>query len=149
MSPTLCAASAVNTRQCSGTVSWPPSTPRRGRSFWPTMRGSAMTISSWLPAWPLPITAFPGRPSRAWGCALAGRGVDVRLGAAIAEITPNRVLLADGSALPSDITVWAAGVAAPEAVRGWGLPQADDGRIRTGPDLRVTGHEEIFAIGDI
>jgi NADH dehydrogenase len=81
--------------------------------------------------------------------ALAGRGVDVRLGVAIAEITENRVVLADGSALPSDITVWAAGVAAPEAVAGWGLPQADGGRIRIGPDLRVIGHEEIFAIGDI
>jgi NADH dehydrogenase len=51
---------------------------------------------------------------------LAARGVDVRLGTAIAEITPRQVVLADGSALPSDVTVWAAGVAAPEAAGGWG-----------------------------
>ncbi len=80
---------------------------------------------------------------------LAKRGVEVRLGTAIAEITPNRVLLADGTALPSDITIWAAGVAAPEPVSSWGLPQADGGRIRTGPDLRVIGHDRIFAVGDI
>ena len=80
---------------------------------------------------------------------LAKRGVEVRLGTAIAEITPNRVLLADGTALPSDITIWAAGVAAPEPVSSWGLPQADGGRIRTGPDLRVVGHDRIFAIGDL
>jgi NADH dehydrogenase len=80
---------------------------------------------------------------------LAARGVDVRLGAAIREITPDRVLLTDGNALGSDITVWAAGVAAPEAVGSWGLPQAAGGRILTGPDLRVLGHEEIFAVGDI
>ena len=49
----------------------------------------------------------------------ADRGVEVRLGTATAEITPGKVVLADGTVLPSDIKVWAAGVAAPEAVRGW------------------------------
>jgi len=80
---------------------------------------------------------------------LAARGVDVPLGTAIAEITPGQVVLADGSALGSDVTVWAAGVAAPDAVAKWGLPQAGGGRIVTGPDVRVTGHDRIFAIGDI
>jgi NADH dehydrogenase len=80
---------------------------------------------------------------------LAARGVDVRLGTAIAEITPRQVVLADGSALASDVTVWAAGVAAPDAAGRWGLPQAAGGRILVGPDLRVQGHDRIFAIGDI
>ena len=80
---------------------------------------------------------------------LIKRGVEVRLGTAIAEITADKVLLADGTALASDITVWAAGVAAAGAVGGWGLPQARGGRIRTGPDLRVIGHDRIFAIGDV
>jgi NADH dehydrogenase len=77
------------------------------------------------------------------------RGVDVRLGTSIREITPDKVILADGSALASDVTVWAAGVAAPDAVAGWGLPQARGGRILTGPDLRVKGQDRIFAIGDV
>jgi NADH dehydrogenase len=80
---------------------------------------------------------------------LASRGVEVRLGTTIAEITAGKVVLADGSTLASDVTVWAAGVAAPDAVSGWGLPQAAAGRILTDPDLRVTGHDRIFAIGDI
>src|SRR5262249_47891354 len=80
---------------------------------------------------------------------LAARGVDVRLGTAIREITPDKVILADGSALASDVTVWAAGVAARDAVAGWGLPQGAGGRILTGPDLRVKGQDRIFAIGDI
>jgi len=80
---------------------------------------------------------------------LIKRGVEIRLGTAIAEITPHQVVLADGSVLPSDVTVWAAGVAAPEAVSGWGLPQGGGGRILTGPDLRVTGQDRIFAVGDI
>jgi len=80
---------------------------------------------------------------------LASRGVEVRLGTAIAQITPGKVVLADGSVLASDITVWAAGVAAPAAVSGWGLPQAGGSRLLTGPDLRVAGQDRIFAIGDI
>jgi NADH:ubiquinone reductase (H+-translocating) len=80
---------------------------------------------------------------------LVKRGVDVRLGTAIAEITPAHVVLADGSVLASDITVWAAGVAAPDAVGGWSLPQGPGGRILTRPDLRVAGQDRIFAIGDL
>ena len=48
----------------------------------------------------------------------------------------------------SDLTVWAAGVAA-RAVTGWGLPQGKGGRILVGPDLRVEGSDRIFAVGDI
>jgi NADH:quinone reductase (non-electrogenic) len=80
---------------------------------------------------------------------LVARGIDVRLGATIREITADHVVLADGEQLPSDLTVWAAGVTAPEWLGGWGLPQGRGGRIQVGPDLRVTGHERIFAIGDI
>ncbi len=80
---------------------------------------------------------------------LLARGVDVRLGTAIREIGDGRVVLADGTTLGSDITVWAAGVAAPDAVGGWGLPQGRGGRILTGPDLRVAGSDRIFAVGDI
>jgi NADH:ubiquinone reductase (H+-translocating) len=80
---------------------------------------------------------------------LAERGVEVRLGTAIAEISPGKVVLADGSILPSDVTVWAAGVAAPAAVAGWSLPQGSGGRLRTGPDLLVSGQDRIFAVGDL
>jgi NADH:ubiquinone reductase (H+-translocating) len=80
---------------------------------------------------------------------LVKRGVDIRLNTRIAEVTANQVLLADGENLPSDITVWAAGVAASEAVTAWGLPQGKGGRIVIGPDLRVQGQDRIFAVGDI
>ncbi|MGO8882991.1 MAG: NAD(P)/FAD-dependent oxidoreductase [Streptosporangiaceae bacterium] len=80
---------------------------------------------------------------------LRERGVDVQLGTAISEITADRVLLADGRELHSDLTVWAAGVTAPEAAGSWNLPQGRGGRIVTGPDLRVKGHDRIFCVGDI
>jgi NADH:ubiquinone reductase (H+-translocating) len=77
------------------------------------------------------------------------RGVDIRLNTRIAEITDKQVVLADGENLPSDLTVWAAGVAASEEVAGWGLPQGKGGRVLVGPDLRVQGQDRIFAVGDI
>ncbi len=80
---------------------------------------------------------------------LLNRGVEVRLGATIKEITADGVVLAGGERMSSDTTVWAAGVSAPEAVKRWGLPQGRGGRIEVGPDLRVRGHDRIFAIGDI
>jgi NADH dehydrogenase len=77
------------------------------------------------------------------------RGVDIRLNTRIAEITGEQVLLADGEHLPSDLTVWAAGVGVADAAQGWGLPQGPGGRIVVGPDLRVQGQDRIFAVGDI
>ena len=77
------------------------------------------------------------------------RGVDIRLNTRIAEITDRQVLLADGETLPSDLTVWTAGVGASGAVEGWGLPQGKSGRILVGSDLRVQGQDRIFAVGDI
>jgi len=80
---------------------------------------------------------------------LRRRGVDVRLNSKIREITEDRVILEDGDELPSDVTVWAAGVSAPAGLAHWGLPQAHGGRIEVGPDLRVAGQDRIFATGDI
>jgi NADH:ubiquinone reductase (H+-translocating) len=80
---------------------------------------------------------------------LRRRGVEVLLSTKISEIGEDRVLLENGTELPSDVTVWAAGVTAPDAVARWGLPQGRGGRIMVGPDLRVTGQDRIFAAGDV
>jgi NADH dehydrogenase len=91
-------------------------------------------------------------PARLQGYALAQlrrRGVEVRLNTRIDEVAPGRVVIGPGDDIPSDLTVWAAGVAAPAAVSGWGLPQGKHGRIVVGPDLRVQGQDRIFAVGDV
>jgi len=80
---------------------------------------------------------------------LLSRGVDVMLNKRIGEVTDKQVRLVDGADLDSDITVWTAGVAASEAVAGWGLPQGKNGRVAVGSDLRVQGQDRIFAVGDI
>jgi NADH dehydrogenase len=80
---------------------------------------------------------------------LVNRGVDIRLNTTIREVTPDHVILADGTSVPSDLTVWAAGVAAHRAVAAWGLPQGKGGRLLVEADLRITGTDRIFACGDI
>ena len=80
---------------------------------------------------------------------LLARDVDVRLDTRIGEVTADQVRLVHGEDLPSDITVWAAGVAAGPGVAAWGLPQGKGGRVMVGPDLRVQGQDRIFAVGDI
>jgi NADH:ubiquinone reductase (H+-translocating) len=98
---------------------------------------------------PALLTAFHEKLREYARVQLDKRGVDIRLNTRIAEITDQQVLLADGENLPSDLTVWAAGVGPSEAVAGWGLPQGRGGRILVGPDLRVQGQDRIFAAGDI
>jgi len=80
---------------------------------------------------------------------LADRGVDILLNTEISEVRPDCVVLKDGRDLPTDLTVWTAGVAGPHAMSGWGLPLGKGGRVLVGPDLLVEGSDRIFAIGDI
>lgn len=81
--------------------------------------------------------------------ALRKRGVELRLGVAVKEVHDDCVLLADGERLPSAATIWATGVKVDDRVQDWNLPQGRGGRIRVGSDLRVEGHPEIFAVGDV
>jgi NADH:ubiquinone reductase (H+-translocating) len=79
---------------------------------------------------------------------LIKRGVDVRLNTAISEVEADRVDFKDGSSMPVDLVIWAAGVGGDPQVRAWGLPIGRAGRIETNDDARVIGEERIFAIGD-
>lgn len=80
---------------------------------------------------------------------LIKRGVDVRLDTKIEQVDARAVRLSDGSTLTSDMTIWAAGITGPEWLAKLGLPIGPGGRVLTRHDLRVNGHERIFAAGDI
>lgn len=81
--------------------------------------------------------------------ALAQRGVELRLGTAVKEVHPDRVVIGDGEEISNSLTIWATGVAAHPQVEHWGLPQGRGGRVLTDPDLRVQGRPEVFAVGDV
>ncbi|WP_219471750.1 NAD(P)/FAD-dependent oxidoreductase [Nonomuraea rhizosphaerae] len=81
--------------------------------------------------------------------ALRRRGVRLRLGSTVASVEPDAVVLDDGTRLPSDVTVWALGVTAPDEVSHLGLPQGKGGRITVTRALNVEEHPEIFVAGDL
>jgi NADH dehydrogenase len=80
---------------------------------------------------------------------LQHRGVELMLGAGVAKVLPDAVELTDGRLIPSDLTIWATGVAPHEEVTDWSLPLDKGNRIRTGADLQVEGLPGIFAAGDV
>jgi NADH dehydrogenase len=80
---------------------------------------------------------------------LRDRGVDLRLGVAVKEVRESCVILNDGEHVPSAATIWATGIKVHDQVSTWGLPQGRGGRIQVEADLRVVGHPNVFAVGDM
>ncbi|WP_122943469.1 NAD(P)/FAD-dependent oxidoreductase [Brachybacterium sp. EE-P12] len=80
---------------------------------------------------------------------LRDRGVTLRLGHGVKEVGYDHVVLDDDSILESDITIWAAGVAVPDAVSEWGLPQDKRGRLAVDDHLQVKDFPGVYAAGDI
>ncbi len=78
---------------------------------------------------------------------LRQRGVDVCLSTPVSAVDAGGVTLAGGQRLAAATVVWAAGVGATGLVERAGLP-LEHGRIIVGPDLRVPGHPDTFAVGD-
>jgi NADH:ubiquinone reductase (H+-translocating) len=84
---------------------------------------------------------------------LRERGVDLRLKTSVQEVRPDAVVVKgpDGEleTISTAATVWATGVSASPVVGDWGLPTGRGGRVQVEPDLRVVGHPDIFAAGDV
>ena len=80
---------------------------------------------------------------------LTARGVEVLLGAPLAEVTDKGIRLRDGREIAARTVVWTAGVQA-NPVAGL-LPgaKAPNGTVEVEADLSVPGHPEVFVIGDL
>ena len=75
-------------------------------------------------------------------------GVNVLTSTSVKEIKPREILLGDKKKLPSEVTIWAAGVTGEPVMKKLGLPNTN-GRITVDPTLQVSNYPNIFAIGDI
>jgi len=80
---------------------------------------------------------------------LEERGVELRLGEAVAEVGPTSVKLKSGEVIKAHTLVWAAGVQANPLARMLGMPQGRGGRVKLNSDLSVPDHPEIFVVGDM
>ena len=79
---------------------------------------------------------------------LRSRGIDVRLGTTLEELTATCVRLATGEVLPTRTVVWTAGVTAHPSIRNLGLPTDVRGRIVVDRYLRAHGEDDVWALGD-
>lgn len=75
-------------------------------------------------------------------------GVGVTQGATVTEVGPDRVVVSDGSWLPSALTVWAAGFGVPDLAVRSGLVTDPSGRLATDQTLTSIGDPRIVAAGD-
>lgn len=79
---------------------------------------------------------------------LEERGVEVRLGNAVTEVSASGVRLQSGEALRAHTTIWAGGLHVGPLADQLGLPQGEKGRMIVGSDLSVAGHPDVFVVGD-
>lgn len=98
-------------------------------------------------AGPRLLPTFPERLSRYAEDSLKRMGVEVRTQAMVIDCRPDCVILRNDK-IEAGTVIWAAGVVASPAARWIGAATDKAGRVRVEGDLTVSGHPEIFAIGD-
>ena len=76
-------------------------------------------------------------------------GVDVRLGAMVAKVSPDSVVLKDSDSILARTVVWTAGVRGEQLAGISGIPVTKDGRVAVSDTLQVREHPEIYVIGDL
>ncbi|MFF5703829.1 NAD(P)/FAD-dependent oxidoreductase [Streptomyces sp. NPDC012794] len=75
-------------------------------------------------------------------------GVTVHEHTRIEAVEPGRAVAADGTSLPADVTVWAAGFAIHPVAAASGLEVAGTGRIVVDATMRSVSHPDVYAAGD-
>ena len=74
--------------------------------------------------------------------------VQVLLNSAVKELLDGKVILKDGTELPSQITIWAAGVKGSDAMKRLNLP-VEANRVAVEATMQVKNYPYLWALGDI
>lgn len=100
-------------------------------------------------AGPRILPALPENLSQAATEELAAIGVRVLTGRQVTEITDEGIATSDGTFIPADLRVWAAGVKGPDFLQGiGGLETTPGNQLVVTKTMQTTRDERIFAIGD-
>lgn len=96
-----------------------------------------------------PLTGFSDRSGRYAAASLVARGVQLKLGDPVADVTQAGLQLAGGESVPADLVVWAGGVTVHGTPASW-LPgqKGPGGRVEVDDYLRARGCDDIFVAGD-
>jgi NADH dehydrogenase len=79
---------------------------------------------------------------------LKAMGVEVKTDSKVTAIRTGKLELTDET-IPAANIIWAAGVSATPLTRKLGVEVDRAGRIKVKPDLSLSGHPDVFAVGDI
>jgi NADH:ubiquinone reductase (H+-translocating) len=79
---------------------------------------------------------------------LQRRGIEVLTNTQLTEVTERSVTLSTGEIMPCRTVCWTAGVKANPVAEQLRLPLVG-GRIACTPEMRVTGYDNVWALGDI
>ena len=79
---------------------------------------------------------------------LEALGVIVSLNTAVKSVKHREIEIKDGSSIPSEVTIWAAGVKGAPVIESLSLP-LDGNRLSVDPTLAVTNYPYIWGVGDI
>ncbi|QWE12064.1 NAD(P)/FAD-dependent oxidoreductase [Polynucleobacter sp. AP-Titi-500A-B4] len=102
-----------------------------------------------IEAAPKILPALSDRISTAAEKLLTDLGVEVITNAKVQQVLEHQVLLSDGREIPAELIVWAAGVKAPDFLKGiGGLETNHVNQLMVLPSLQTTLDANIFAIGD-
>lgn len=94
------------------------------------------------------LPAFPEDLSAHAADSLENLGVEIRLKSRVTNITADHVEIGKDVEIATETVLWAAGVIASPAGQWLGAETDRAGRVAVDEHLRVSGHENIFAIGD-
>jgi NADH dehydrogenase len=95
------------------------------------------------------LTALPEAVSNAAADALTGKGVELRLGDPLVEVTADTARFKSGTTLGCGLVVWTAGVRAPEVVElTFPGDKTTGGRLAVEPTLAVRRADGLWACGD-
>jgi NADH dehydrogenase len=102
-----------------------------------------------LDAGPTVLAGFTEKLGRYAVETLRHRGVEVRLGEPVEEVTPAGVRLASGERIVAAAVVWAGGVTV-DGTLAAALPveRGRGGRVTVTDDLSLAGHPEVSVVGD-
>ncbi|MEP7012312.1 MAG: FAD-dependent oxidoreductase [Acidobacteriota bacterium] len=94
------------------------------------------------------LVEYPERFRKKALAVLAERGMEAQTGATVDRVEADRVILANGREIPSDLTIWLGGAIGWPLFRDSGLPLDERGFLLLDDSLRSLGDLKIFAAGD-
>jgi len=102
-----------------------------------------------IEAGPRVLPALPERLSKSTTDLLGALDVQVLTGARVTAVERDGVVLADGRKIPAELTVWAAGIKAPDFLKDIdGLETNRLNQLVVKDTLQTTRDADIFALGD-